>query len=151
MADTSATPAPMPLGVPNVKFFRTGDPPSIVAPAKDEDEGTTVLSPVKPETLRKFADAVREKEKWYMKILKQAGLAEKWAEEAWPGPFSKHPDALALIQYVSASVSTMSDTERRPGSSKLKPAVSASWTIPSNSFLRIYPIDRSTSLRSRWP
>jgi hypothetical protein len=103
-ADACTTAPPR---APDVKFFRTGDPPPFVVPTENGDEDSSALHPLKPEMLQIFADAVREKEDWYVKILKQDGLAEKWAEEAWSSPFNTHRDASALLRYVSPSTSTV--------------------------------------------
>jgi hypothetical protein len=82
--------------MPNVKFFRTGDPPPVVVPVRADVKDKLVPSTLDPAQLQAFADNVRRKERWYMKLLQQKDLAEKWAQEAWAEP--NHPDVVSVLQ-----------------------------------------------------
>jgi hypothetical protein len=79
------------------QFYRTGPLPRVEIPgvsAPPEHVGPTdgntdaeadTQSGVPYVRLRKqdaFADAVRQKERWYFKILEQKELAKKWMDEA---------------------------------------------------------------------
>jgi hypothetical protein len=75
---------------PLTKFFRIGDPPPVIIPGRDD-----VAPGPDAEQLKAFAQAVREKECWYRKILEQKGLVEKWVAEA---QLPEHPDVLGLVR-----------------------------------------------------
>jgi hypothetical protein len=72
------------------KFFRVGDPPLVIIPGRED-----VIPGPDAEHLKAFAQAVREKECWYRKVLEQKGLVEKWVAEA---QLPEHPDVLGLVR-----------------------------------------------------
>jgi hypothetical protein len=76
----------MPIQQTHHKLLRTGDPPYADTP-----------EPRLAAQLKAFADAVRKKERWYVKILKQSDLADKWASEA---KLSEHAHVFNVIRHV---------------------------------------------------
>jgi hypothetical protein len=96
------------------KFYRTGPLPEVHIPGafearlaayydamgyKPDDEDIPPMEEYEErirERLNLFADMIRQKERWYFKILEQENLAQKWMEEI----DLVESEARALITFV---------------------------------------------------
>jgi hypothetical protein len=76
------------------QFYRTGPLPEVYIPGARRPTKSDHAE--QQHRLSAFADAVRNKERWYFKILKQSELAQKWRLEAG---LEDKPEVQALITY----------------------------------------------------
>jgi hypothetical protein len=76
------------------QFYRTGPLPEVHIPGVRRSSKSDLAK--QQHRLSTFADAVRNKERWYFKILKQSELAQKWRLEAG---LEDKPEVQALITY----------------------------------------------------
>lgn len=81
------------------QVYRTGPLPEVQIPGAPRPPKSN-HAVQQQHLLNAFADAVRKKEKWYFKILKQSDLARKWTTEAG---LEDSPEVEALITYVASN------------------------------------------------